>query len=612
MRELADSVPTPLASPGSDHAPGIWPRYVDTALSLIERGGSAVSDDIWHRLVQIVTGTPSLQPYAATRVFQSLNSGVDHEVLVKAAAYVLGEFSRVTPGLSATEVFQSLHRRFGQVSGVTKSLLLSSYMKLVAGQPGGLGGGDRSLVQEVAGVLRRQERSTDSELQQRAVQYLQLLTRPGVAAPVFDVLPPLPEKKLTESNLLKKLREKEGDTVEEEVQQAQQVQGMYDAAPAAAGPGGPAINGAAYRASAAQQPAVVSDLLADLDLGGPPVPVQPAATGYGGGGDDLLDLLGSPGAPQHAAPAGGLDDLLGASPAVPAPAAGAPALPPIQPTGAPQGWYKKLLAANQGVLYQDQYLQVGIRAAWRGAQGRVEFFFGNRPDSPASVLGLSLERLQCTVQADPAHWKQAWMQPVPASVPAGQQLPVTLAVALLHPAARLPALSLSYSVGAQSTSVQLQLPAPPTKFLAPITGLTSEQFFGRWKATPQSQQMAHAAAPLAPESLGEQLGALGLGVCPGIDPNPRNAVAAATISVEGQGPVRGQTGFGLSVGRVPSPFFPFRPAAAGPAPDGGQPERPEPLPDHGRVPGSSGRGGHPGYRYRSSGVGGDSFGSEPI
>ena len=57
-------------------------------MSLIERGGEAVSDDIWHRLVQIVGGTPALQPYAATRVFQALNSGVEHEVLVKVRGWM--------------------------------------------------------------------------------------------------------------------------------------------------------------------------------------------------------------------------------------------------------------------------------------------------------------------------------------------------------------------------------------------------------------------------------------------------------------------------------------------------------------------------------------------
>ena len=44
--------------------------YVDVILNVIQQAGDFVSEDIWHRLVQIVTNTPDVQKYAADCCFQ--------------------------------------------------------------------------------------------------------------------------------------------------------------------------------------------------------------------------------------------------------------------------------------------------------------------------------------------------------------------------------------------------------------------------------------------------------------------------------------------------------------------------------------------------------------
>ena len=43
-------------------------RYVDVMLALIEKGGEFVSNDIWHRVVQVITDQPALQPYCCRKV----------------------------------------------------------------------------------------------------------------------------------------------------------------------------------------------------------------------------------------------------------------------------------------------------------------------------------------------------------------------------------------------------------------------------------------------------------------------------------------------------------------------------------------------------------------
>lgn len=60
--------------------PGRLFRYVDTALQLLERAGDFVSDDIWHRVVQLVTNNESMQQYAARNLVEVLRRGANHEV----------------------------------------------------------------------------------------------------------------------------------------------------------------------------------------------------------------------------------------------------------------------------------------------------------------------------------------------------------------------------------------------------------------------------------------------------------------------------------------------------------------------------------------------------
>ena len=57
--------------------------YVDTILQLISSAGDHVGEEVWYRVVQIVTNTEDLQPYAAKVVFEYLKSPSSHESLVK-------------------------------------------------------------------------------------------------------------------------------------------------------------------------------------------------------------------------------------------------------------------------------------------------------------------------------------------------------------------------------------------------------------------------------------------------------------------------------------------------------------------------------------------------
>jgi len=68
---------------------------MDTMLTLISTAGDYVSDEIWHRAVQIVTNNEDLQKYAAEKVYHALTPSVVHENMVKCGGYILGEYGYI-------------------------------------------------------------------------------------------------------------------------------------------------------------------------------------------------------------------------------------------------------------------------------------------------------------------------------------------------------------------------------------------------------------------------------------------------------------------------------------------------------------------------------------
>ncbi|KAF7784317.1 hypothetical protein Agabi119p4_482 [Agaricus bisporus var. burnettii] len=108
--------------------------YVDTILQLISAAGDHVGDEVWYRVVQIITNTEDLQEYAAKVVFEHLKAPSTHESLVKVGGYVLGEYGHLIanePGYSPMDQFQLLHSKSQFCVAPTRSLLLSTYIKWV-------------------------------------------------------------------------------------------------------------------------------------------------------------------------------------------------------------------------------------------------------------------------------------------------------------------------------------------------------------------------------------------------------------------------------------------------------------------------------------------------
>jgi AP-2 complex subunit alpha len=182
--------------------------YVDTILKLISISGDYVSDQIWHRVVQIVTNHPQgdLQAYTAATLLVAVSPRRCHETAVRVAGYILGEFGFLIaerPGMSGEEQFRILHQHWPTVEHQTRAILVSCYAKLA------------NLYEEcrplVAPVFARCTNSVDVEIQQRAAEYsaMREAFSPEAVEDLLREMPPFEDNK--QSALEQRLREKEGD-----------------------------------------------------------------------------------------------------------------------------------------------------------------------------------------------------------------------------------------------------------------------------------------------------------------------------------------------------------------------------------------------------------------
>jgi AP-2 complex subunit alpha len=178
--------------------------YVDVILKLITTAGDAASDSLWHRVVQIVTNHPDLREYAAYTILQAAKEPNCHEVTIRIAGHILGEFGHViveSPGCSPLEQYMALHSKFGMFSNTTRAILLNTYVKFCNLFP--------EIKHEIVKLFENYTYALDPELQQRACEYLAIIKDETMLAAVCEEMPAFPER---ESSLLSQLTKKVNDT----------------------------------------------------------------------------------------------------------------------------------------------------------------------------------------------------------------------------------------------------------------------------------------------------------------------------------------------------------------------------------------------------------------
>lgn len=454
--------------------------YVDTILNLIRIAGDYVSEEVWYRVIQIVINRDDVQGYAAKTVFEALQAPACHENMVKVGGYILGEFGNLIAGdprSSPLVQFNLLHSKFHLCSVPTRALLLSAYIKFINLFPE-----TKSTIQE---VLRSdsQIRNSDVELQQRAVEYLKLssIASTDVLATVLEEMPPFPER---ESSILAKLKKKKGPGA---VSVNELEDGKREGGELNGGGGERGGDNSTMGASNASTPSPSADLLGLRT--GPPVSAAPPSAG-----SLLVDVFSE---------AGVNDD-----------------------------GFLRFVCKNNGVLFENQLLQIGIKSEYRQNLGRMYLFYGNKTSVQFVTFTTTVScpgelQSQLNVQA----------KPVEPLIEGGAQVQQVINIECLGDFCDAPLLNIKFRYGGALQNLSLKLPVTINKFFQP-TEMASHDFFQRWKQLSQPQQEAQkifkASHAMDTEVIKAKLLGLGMALLENVDPNPENFVCAGVIQTKAQ------------------------------------------------------------------------------
>ncbi|KAI1890143.1 hypothetical protein AGOR_G00170630 [Albula goreensis] len=454
--------------------------YVDTILNLIRIAGDYVSEEVWYRVIQIVINRDDVQGYAAKTVFEALQAPACHENLLKVGGYILGEFGNLIAGdprSSPLIQFNLLHSKFHLCSVPTRALLLSTYIKFINLFP--------EIKTTIQDVLRSdsQMKNADVELQQRAVEYLRLscIASTDILATVLEEMPPFPER---ESSILAKLKKKKGPGKLPDIEDSRK------------------------------------EKHANINGGTEPVNTTTNIKAAPPPSSDLLSL-GSP-ATQNSAPppatAGSLlVDVFSENNSTPTPGA---QLGPVADEN-----FSRFVCKNNGVLFENQLLQIGLKSEFRQNLGRMYVFYGNKTST--QFLNFST-----SVYGAPPINLNVHTKPADPTVEGGAQLQQILNIECVSDFMEAPVLNIQFRYGGTLQSIAVKLPVTLNKFFQP-TEMTSQEFFQRWKqlSTPEQevQKIFKAKHSMDTEVTKAKIIGFGVALLDQVDPNPSNYVGAGVI-----------------------------------------------------------------------------------
>ncbi|KYO31293.1 hypothetical protein Y1Q_0006455 [Alligator mississippiensis] len=406
-----------------------------------------------------------VQGYAAKTVFEALQAPACHENLVKVGGYILGEFGNLIAGdprSSPLIQFNLLHSKFHLCSVPTRALLLSTYIKFVNLFP--------EIKTTIQDVLRSdsQLKNADVELQQRAVEYLRLSTiaSTDILATVLEEMPPFPER---ESSILAKLKKKKGPSTVTDLEEIKKERSSD-------------MNGSAeptpVNASNVSTPSPSADL---LGLGA--VPLTNSAPAPSSSGSLLVDVFSD--SSSVAAPlAPGSEDN-----------------------------FARFICKNNGVLFENQLLQIGLKSEFRQNLGRMFIFYGNKT---------STQFLNFTPTT----------KPVDPIVDGGAQVQQVVNIECISDFMDAPILNIQFRYGGTLQNLSVKLPITLNKFFQP-TEMSSQDFFQRWKqlSSPKQevQNIFKAKHPMDTEITKAKIIGFGSALLEEVDPNPANFVGAGII-----------------------------------------------------------------------------------
>jgi AP-2 complex subunit alpha len=470
--------------------------YVNISLRLIAMAGDHVSDEVWQRVIQIVTNNEELQVYAAHNILQYVKQDHCHETLVKIGAYILGEFGHLIAeekSCSPIEQFLALQGKLAACSSSTRAMILSSFVKFVNLFP--------EIKPQLVNVFHVYSHTLDSELQQRACEYLTLASMPtdDLLRTLCDEMPPFPER---QSALLSRLHQKHANTSDKRTW---------------------VVGGKDANADAAELKMAKTGSLRRT--------FSTAANGHANGGANGK----SNGTNGRSA----ANDLAGLDMNNLGPAEEKALKPPPNLASAAHlspGWEKgfyRLMVKSDGVLFEDGQIQVGVRSEYRGQMACLILYFTNKTPALVSSFTTTLD-LDESEKAN-LTWDIKGLPDT--TIPQGGQAQQVIMFEAKKVFEKAPTIRISYLAGALQ-ALTLKLPVMIHKFMDPAE-LSAEDFFKRWKQIGGAPREAQLVFGLSGPKDGERemtesfvrsvLEGFRWGLLHGVDPNQKNFVGASVV-----------------------------------------------------------------------------------
>ncbi|KAK4042037.1 adaptin N terminal region-domain-containing protein [Parachaetomium inaequale] len=467
--------------------------YVDISLRLIAMAGDHVSDEVWQRVIQIISNNEELQVYAAQNILQYCKQDHCHETLVKIGAYILGEFGHLIAeekGCSPIEQLLALQNKLPACGSTTRGMILSCFVKYVNLFP--------EIKPQLVNVFSVYSHTLDPELQQRACEYLTLASMPtdDLLRTVCDEMPPFPER---ESALLSRLHQKHSRTSDKRTWVV----------------GGKDANADSAELTMAKQGGLKRTFTVNSQANGR----TPGANGHSAANDLAgLDMSNIGPAEAKALKAPNL--------------ASAAHLSPNWERG-----FNRLLLKADGVLYEDGQLQIGVRSEYRGQMACLILYFTNKTPALVSSFTTTLD-LDAAEKGNLAWDVKSLPDTTIAQAAQAQQVIMFEAKRVFE---RSPTIRVSYLAGALQ-ALTLKLPVTIHKFMD-AAELSADDFFKRWKQIGGAPREAQAIFGLAATGGGSRAGEREIteayvrtvvegfrwGVLNGVDRNTKNLVGASVV-----------------------------------------------------------------------------------
>jgi AP-1 complex subunit gamma-1 len=189
--------------------------HLDTMLRVLRLAGNYVREEVLSSFIRLTSHTPELQLYTAQRLYAALHRDFSQESLTLASVWVIGEFGEILlqggsfededmmRQVDAKEIVDTLASVLESpyANSHIRQWVLTSLAKLTARIEN-----DGASQSRIKKLLHEFDTSVDVELQQRAVEFEALLSRPDIRDGVLEPMPP-PELKQTVIGTVSEKRE---------------------------------------------------------------------------------------------------------------------------------------------------------------------------------------------------------------------------------------------------------------------------------------------------------------------------------------------------------------------------------------------------------------------